>query len=83
VLSIGYAVTRGQFGAVFSNIYSGGRNLLDGRGFTSRAGDKPPRYGIEEHGPALQLHEIPYGAAILAGVTWAVLARYFPMLRIP
>jgi prepilin peptidase CpaA len=28
----------------------------------------------------LQLHKIPYAAAILAGVTWAVLARYYYMM---
>jgi prepilin peptidase CpaA len=64
VLSIGYAVARGQMRAVLTNISSGGKSLL----------------GRREPATALQLHKIPYGAAILAGTAWAVLARYFPIL---
>lgn len=64
VLSIGYAVANGQMRAVCTNIIAGSKTL----------------WGRREPVAALQLHKIPYGAAILAGTAWAVLARYFTML---
>ncbi len=31
----------------------------------------------------VELHRIPYAAAILVGATWAALLKYFPILRLP
>jgi len=67
VLSIGYALARGQLRSVISNIFTGGKTLL-----------RP-----NAPSPALALHRIPYGTAILIGTAWAVLSRYFTALRWP
>jgi prepilin peptidase CpaA len=67
VVSLAYALARGQLRHVLSNIFTGGKTLLH------RGPSNAP----------LELHRIPYGTAILMGVTWAVLARYFAVLRFP
>lgn len=67
VLSLVVAVARGSLGAVLSNLARGGKVLL-GRARSSNS---------------LELHRIPYGLAILAGVAWAVLANRFPFIALP
>jgi Flp pilus assembly protein protease CpaA len=65
-LSVGYAVYTGRLGAVVKNILRGGGALVRGR--------KPSE--------KVEVHRIPYGAAIFVGVAWTVASRYLPVLRI-
>jgi prepilin peptidase CpaA len=61
VLSVGYAVARGEMRGVLRNISARGSKLL---------GRKKPDT------EALELHKIPYAAAILAGTVWALATRF-------
>ena len=66
VVSVIYAVIRGQLSKVLSNIAAGTKGL----------------FKRKKERAELTLHHMPYALAILIGVTWAVLSRYFEWLRV-
>jgi prepilin peptidase CpaA len=65
LVALGHALLRGRMGNVAGNLLRLGRRALPGR-------------RVEE---PVELHRIPYAVAILLGVAWAVLSRYFPAVR--
>lgn len=66
-------------GGVLALAYALGRGQL-GRVFVNMFRLSKRIVGKRED---VELHRIPYAAAILVGATWAALLKYFPVLRIP